>query len=87
MMQQVKPPRGAFINFPLGHQCGKPHDAALQTDILKRTLDVLTTASVPGEIIDLPYEWDTPFDFSSFMRDLEEMLKEEGEAPQDWQPQ
>ena len=85
MMAQVKPPRGVFLNFPLGHQCGKPHDVALQTSILKDALNVLTIASSPGEIVDLAYEWDTSFDFSDFMQSLEQMLQEEGGTPQDWQ--
>ena len=84
MMQQVKPPRSAFLNFPLGHQCGRPHNVELQTEILKSALQVFAAADAPGEIVDLPYEWDSPFDFSSFLGDLEEMLKEEGSAPQEW---
>jgi len=87
MMEQVKPPRSAFLNFPLGHQCGKPHDAGLQTRILRDALNVLATAACPGEIVDLPYEWDGPFDFSDFMKGLEQMLNEEGGTPQEWQPQ
>ncbi len=85
-MAQVKPPRSAFLNFPLGHQCGKPHDADLQTRILKDTLNVLATAAHPGEIVDLPYEWEMPFDFSDFLKNLEYMLQEEGGTPQEWQP-
>ena len=87
MMAQVKPPRGAFLNFPLGHQCGKPHDVDLQTRILKDALNVLAAASSSGEIVDLPFEWDTPFDFSDFMKDLEHMLQEEGDTAQEWQPE
>ena len=87
MMAQVKPPRSAFLNFPLGHQCGKPHDPDLQARILKDALNLLTTASSPGEIVDLPYEWDTSFDFSDFMKGLEHMLQEEDGTPQEWQPE
>ncbi|RJP65287.1 MAG: hypothetical protein C4532_18010 [Candidatus Abyssobacteria bacterium SURF_17] len=86
-MARVKPPRSAFLNFPLGHQCGRPHDVSLQARVLKDALNVLTTAAHPGEIVDLPYEWDTPFAFSDFMKALESMLQEEGATPQDWQPE
>ena len=86
MMAQVKPPRSAFLNFPLGHQCGKPHTKDLQIGIIKDALNVLATARRPGEIVNLTYEWDTPFDFSDFMKDLECMLQEEGATPQNWQP-
>lgn len=84
MMHRVKPPRSAFLNFPLGRQCGGPHDAELQTRILKDALRVLATAMEPGEIVDLPYEWDEPFDFSTFLEDLESMLQEEGGIVQTW---
>jgi len=84
-MSQVRPSRSAFLNFPLGRQCGKPNDAALQSRILKDALTVLATATAPGEIVDLPYEWDERFDFSGFLQDLERMLQEEGSAPQEWQ--
>ncbi len=76
-MKQVKPPRAAFLNFPLGHQCGKPGDIDLQTTILKDTLDILANASTPGKVVDLPFEWDHPFGWPDFMKDIEEMLKEE----------
>ena len=79
-MAQVRPPRAAFLDFPLGRQCGKRHDIDLQMRILKDTLNLLTTASVPGEIVDLPYGWGEPFDWETYKRDLDEMLKEEGAA-------
>jgi hypothetical protein len=41
MMAQVKAPRNVFINFPLGHQCGKPDDPQLQEQILKDALNYL----------------------------------------------
>lgn len=85
-MAQVKPPRAAFINFPLGRQCGKPHDAELQRGVLRDTLNVLKTAEVPGEIVTLPYEWDEPFDWSRYGRELMEMLEEEGIQEQEWMP-
>ena len=86
MMSQVKPPRSAFVNFPLGHQCGKPNDVDLQGRILKDVLNVLATATTPGGIVDLPYEWERPFDFSDFMQDLQDMLQEEGGSAQEWKP-
>ena len=81
-MKKVKPPRAAFLNFPLGHQCGKPDDVDLQTTILKSTLDILTNASTPGDLVDLPFEWDQPYEWPDFMKGIEEMLKEEGASIQ-----
>ncbi|MBW1682965.1 MAG: hypothetical protein JRJ83_16350, partial [Deltaproteobacteria bacterium] len=47
---------------------------------------VLETATTPGEILDLPYQWKGPFDFASYMKDLQDMLEEEGSEPQEWKP-
>lgn len=58
----------------------------MQARILEETLDILVTASIPGEIVHMPYEWDGPFDWSSYMNDIQEMLKDEGGTPQDWNP-
>jgi hypothetical protein len=86
MMAQVKPPRAAFLNFPLGRQCGKPNDPDLQTRILKAVLDVLVQASTPGEIVDLPFPWGAPFSWQDYGADLDAMLKEEGITHQEWKP-
>jgi hypothetical protein len=82
MMALVKPPRSVFVDFPLGHQCGKPHDVPLQMGILKDALHVLVTSNTPGEFIDLPYEWGEPFSWTSFERDVMDMLREEGQPLQ-----
>ena len=86
MMAQVKAPRNVFVNFPLGHQCGKPNDPQLQDQILKDTLSYLVDATKPGDIMDLPYEWHEPFDWAGNLKDLEEMIKTEGQAVPDWKP-
>jgi hypothetical protein len=86
MMSQVKPPRSAFLNFPLGRQCGRPWDIDLQNRILKEALDVLATATTPGDIVDLPYAWDGPFDFAGYQQDMQEMIREEDGTLQDWKP-
>ena len=64
MMAQVKPPRPVFVNFPLGHQCGRPFDRKLQMGIIMDALNTLTTLQEPGEITDLPYEWGAEFTFA-----------------------
>lgn len=53
----VRPPRAVFLDFPLGHTAGKPHDAALQRRILRDTLDALVAIDAPGTIRRLPYRW------------------------------
>jgi len=86
MMARVLPPRSAFLNFPLGRPCGKPNEPELQASILKSALDVLLKATTPGNIVDLSYEWGTPFDWKSYWHDLDEMIKEEGIQAQEWKP-
>ena len=54
----VRPPRSVFINFPLGHQTGKPDDPALQRSIVLDALSAAGSISVPGEVVTLPYVWD-----------------------------
>ncbi len=56
--QAVKPPRSVFVNFPLGHQAGKPHEPELQRGIVLDTFRALETITTPGEIVPLPYVWD-----------------------------
>ena len=57
IMERVKPPRGVFVNFPLGHPLGRPLDVEFQMNILKDTLKALTEMTEPGQIKDLPYRW------------------------------
>jgi len=54
----VKPPRSVFLNFPLGHQTGKPHQPDLQRQILLDAFDTLPSMTTPGGIAHLPYLWD-----------------------------
>ncbi len=56
--QAVKPPRSVFINFPLGHQTGKPNQPDLQRSILKDAFGAMEVMTNPGEIVHLPYVWD-----------------------------
>ena len=76
MMAQVKPPRPVFVNFPMGHQCGKPFDRELQMSIIKDALNTLKTLQEPGQIVDLPYDWGEDFPFAPG----------KGELPPDQQP-
>ncbi|TAK34686.1 MAG: hypothetical protein EPO21_08840 [Chloroflexota bacterium] len=53
----VKPPRSVFVNFPLGHQTGKPFEPELQKSILRDALGALYTIKEAGTILELPYRW------------------------------
>lgn len=56
--QSVKAPRAVFVNFPLGHQTGRPNDPAIQRQIVRDALRAFETIGTPGEIVQLPYVWD-----------------------------
>jgi hypothetical protein len=56
--QAVNPPRAVFLNYPLGHQTGKPDDSANQRAIVLAALNAFETISKPGTIVELPYVWD-----------------------------
>ena len=55
--ERVRPPRSAFLNFPLGNQAGPPGRPDLRREIVKRALALLESANKPGEIVELPFEW------------------------------
>jgi hypothetical protein len=55
----VRPPRAVFLNFPLNHQTGKAGDSALQRTILLEAFRAFETLWLPGQIVSLPYVWDT----------------------------
>jgi hypothetical protein len=57
--QAVNPPRAAFLDFPLGHTTGKPHQPELQRTILRAALDAFVSLTVPGSIKTLPFRWST----------------------------
>ena len=56
--QAVNPPRAAFLDYPLGHQTGKPDNPANQRAIVLAALSAFETISKPGTIVELPYVWD-----------------------------
>jgi hypothetical protein len=66
--QSVKAPRAVFVNFPLGHQTGRPNDPVIQRQIVRDAMRAFETISTPGEIVRLAYVWD-PSDRSWETRD------------------
>jgi D-proline reductase (dithiol) PrdB len=57
--QAVNPPRAAFLDFPLGHTTGKPHQPELQRAIMREALDAFVSLTAPGAIKTLPFRWST----------------------------
>ncbi len=50
-------PRGAFVNYPLGHTAGQAYDPAGQNQLLRDALHCFNTITTPGAIVDLGRDW------------------------------
>ena len=55
--RSANPPRAAYLDFPLGHTAGKPHQPRLNRDIVLNALKAFETLQQPGQVSMLPYEW------------------------------
>jgi hypothetical protein len=55
--RSVNPPRAAFVDYPLGHTTGKPHEPALQRGLLLDALAAFETLTQPGGVVMLPHRW------------------------------
>jgi hypothetical protein len=53
----VRPPRAAFLDYPLGHTTGKPGEPELQRRIMLEALDAFASLSSPGTVKALPFRW------------------------------
>ncbi len=53
----LKPPRVAYVRFPFGQPLGEPGNADHQRVVLEDSLQLLNTATVPGNVVPLPYRW------------------------------
>lgn len=82
--ESVNPPRAVFVDFPLGHTTGKPHDPQLQRDIVTQALSALVTVEEPGTIIDLPYRWSKD---DLWKRPVDPSQETDARAPRDSTPQ
>lgn len=63
ILESGRPPRAAFVDYPLGHSAGKLFDPADQLGIARSALRVLETATAPGAIVTLPNRWDEAGDW------------------------
>ena len=43
----IRPPRSLFVPYPMGYPLGEPNNPALQTEIIKAGLNLLTRTDVP----------------------------------------
>ena len=57
ILSNVAPPRGAFVDHPVGRTFGPPHDRARNVEVLSKALAEMPRFSRSGEIRDLGCEW------------------------------
>jgi hypothetical protein len=71
LTRAVGVPRLAGISHPMGRPLGRPHDADGQRAVLRATLELLATATVPGTYVELPFVWpESPAQARNASRDL-----------------
>ncbi|WP_420609806.1 hypothetical protein [Candidatus Poriferisodalis sp.] len=51
------PPRSVYLDYPLGHTSGRPHEPELNQQILRDALAAFENLRVPGSMAHLPYRW------------------------------
>lgn len=52
-----RPPRGLFIDYPLGHTVGPPFDPETQYQIVREGVECLETIQTAGEIRQMDLVW------------------------------
>jgi hypothetical protein len=57
IMSKAAPPRGVFVDHPVGRTCGPPHDRARHQDVVASALAEFPRFSRSGEIRDLGCRW------------------------------
>lgn len=55
--ERVRPPRAAFLDYPLGNAMGRPHQPEEQRAICLSVLELARNQVEPGTITDLAYVW------------------------------
>ncbi len=51
------PARSVYLDFPLGHTSGRPHDPELNLTIMRETLAAFETLTEPGSMLHLNHRW------------------------------
>ena len=57
-MARVPSPRSIFVDHPVGRTFGRPGASEQQERILADALRALGNFTQPGQIIDLPHQWE-----------------------------
>jgi D-proline reductase (dithiol) PrdB len=57
IMSKVRPPRGVFVDHPVGRTFGPPMDRARNESVLLASLEELPRFTAPEQIRSLTYRW------------------------------
>jgi len=52
-----RPPRAAFVDYPLGHSAGKPGDVVDQLNVVRSALAGFSSLTEPGQMLELDNQW------------------------------
>lgn len=77
MSEQYKPPRVAWLDFPLGCSAGRPHQPELQRDILRTALNMTPEYGEPWAIRKLPHQW-SPDGSREWVEEMDRLFLNEG---------
>ena len=78
-----QPPRAAFLNYPLGHEAGRPFDSDDQYSVLKQALTLVDTQTQPG-IVHLENSW--PEGWDAVRREADDTDGQDLRSPRDETP-
>jgi hypothetical protein len=84
ILQAGRPPRGLFVDYPLGHSVGRPFDRENQRAIVGDALAAFELITTPGEIRHLDYQWSDNDDWKTQATDSS---SGDTRAPRDTSPQ
>lgn len=76
IVEELGVPRFLFVDFPLGNPCGRPGDAAMQRDIVRRALSVVSSSTAPRTTVQAPYRWDRDGWRAAYMEVTDDNLDE-----------
>lgn len=84
ILEAGDPPRGVFVDYPLGHTAGRPFDPDNQRTVVRDALGAFETITSPGGITHLGYRWSDSDDWKTAETDPR---SGDARAPRDTSPQ
>ena len=78
-----RPPRAAFVDYPLGHTAGKPFNVDDQLSVIRGAVTCFEIIDSAGGIVTLPNSWDN----DDWRLDAASTRAEDTRQPRDETPQ